>query len=119
MLITHSDRTTAKGWCLGPWRTNLPVSIGYATTGIDEPHRHTRIQEIYLVASGQAQVLVAGERLRLVPGDVLLVEPGEGHTFLSSTPDYFHFVLHVPGLEGEAARAEKVSLTSEELEKES
>jgi hypothetical protein len=37
----------------------------------------------------------------------LIVQPGEPHTFLRSSPDYLHFVVQSPGLAGEAARAEK------------
>ena len=40
-------------------------------------------------------------------GDVLQVDPGEAHTFLSSTDDYFHFVIHTPGLTGIAAEKDK------------
>jgi hypothetical protein len=40
--------------------------------------------------------------------DVIVVEPGEAHTFLSSSPDHFHFVIQTPGLMGEAARVDKV-----------
>jgi hypothetical protein len=38
---------------------------------------------------------------------MLVVEPGEAHTFLESSDDYFHFVVHSPGLAGEEARREK------------
>jgi hypothetical protein len=29
---------------------------------------------------------------------MLLVEPGEAHTFVSNSPDYYHLVIHAPGL---------------------
>jgi hypothetical protein len=32
---------------------------------------------------------------------VIVVEPGEVHTFAESTPDYFHFVLHCPPVRGD------------------
>jgi uncharacterized protein YjlB len=50
---------------------------------------------------------VGQETIALEAGDVIVVEPGEAHTFLSSSPDYSHFVAHVPGISREEARAEK------------
>jgi hypothetical protein len=38
---------------------------------------------------------------------MLVVEPGEAHTFLASSADYLRFVVHVPGLAGSEAAAEK------------
>lgn len=40
-------------------------------------------------------------------GDMLQVDPSEAHTFLSSIDDYFHFVIHTPGLTGTAAEKDK------------
>ena len=62
---------------------------------------------MYLVARGTAQMRVEQQAIELHPGDVVAVEPGEAHTFLSSSPDYFHFVVHTPGVAGEVARAER------------
>jgi quercetin dioxygenase-like cupin family protein len=53
---------------------------------------------------------VERETVELSAGDMIILEPGEAHTFLKSSPDYFHFVVHVPGLAGEAARAEKTAV---------
>ena len=84
--------------------------MGCAHQGIDEPHLHRSIHEIYCVARGSAVVRVEGERVRLEQGQVLVVEPGEVHTFVSSSADYMHFVIQAPGLRGEEARADKVLL---------
>ena len=86
----------AKGWSAGPWNMNLPIAVGYANVGIDEPHLHSDITEIYLVARGEANIRVEQRTLTLQPGDVLVIEPGEAHTFLASSPEYFHFVIHSP-----------------------
>lgn len=107
MRLERADPSKAKGWYCGPWNSNLPISIGYANTGVDEPHVHSQVTEVYLVARGTADVRVGHETIRLTSGEMLVVEPGEAHTFLTSSPDYFHFVLHTPGLAGEAARTEK------------
>jgi mannose-6-phosphate isomerase-like protein (cupin superfamily) len=107
MRVQKADPAAAKGWYVGPWNSELSVSVGYANEGIDEPHAHQRITEIYLVARGTSEMRVEQEAVTLEAGDVIVVEPGEAHTFLASSPDYFHFVVHVPGLTGGEARAEK------------
>ena len=106
MRISHADLAD-KGWFFGPWNSDLHVSVGYANKGIDEPHVHSQITEIYLVARGTAEIRVEQKTIQLQPGDMLAIEPGEAHTFLSSSTDYFHFVIHTPGLEGETAKTEK------------
>jgi mannose-6-phosphate isomerase-like protein (cupin superfamily) len=95
-----------KGWFVGPWNSAVPIPIGWATVGVNDPHRHDHMYEIYLVARGQSTALVAGSRVQLGPGSVLVVEPGEDHTFVDSSADYFHFVVQAPFVQGD-----KVSLT--------
>lgn len=107
MRLEHADLTAAKGWYAGLWNSELPIAIGYANAGIDEPHMHKQITEIYLVARGASQIRVELETLTLHAGDMIIIEPGEAHTFLSSSPDYFHVVLHVPALSGDNARCDK------------
>ena len=105
----------AKGWFFGPWNSRLDLSIGYANEAIDEPHRHERVTEIYLVARGTSTVRVESETLRLKPGDALVIEPGEAHTFVESSEDYLHFVVHTPGLRGHDAQVDKQSVTTADL----
>lgn len=111
MRIYSINQSQAKGWLAGPWNSSLGISIGYANAGINEPHLHRSVTEIYLVAKGSAVVRVEQEVLTLREGQMLVIEPGEAHTFLSNSPDYLHFVVHTPGLAGEAARKDKVSTT--------
>lgn len=96
MRIEHADSVSPKGWYVGPWNSDLEVSVGYANEAIDEPHLHTNIIEIYMVAFGHAQVRIEQMTVTLSKGDILILDPGEAHTFLSSSPDYFHFVIHIP-----------------------
>ncbi|MBV8084373.1 MAG: cupin domain-containing protein [Chloroflexi bacterium] len=110
MRLEHADLSAAKGWYLGPWNSSLDVSVGYATRGMDAPHLHRRMNEVYLIARGQAQVRVGDQTLHVGPGDVLVVEPGEPHTFLDSTPEYFHFVIHTPALVGQEATADRIAI---------
>jgi mannose-6-phosphate isomerase-like protein (cupin superfamily) len=86
----------SKGWLTGPWESSLGVSIGFASEGIDDPHVHPDLDEVYLVARGTSQLRVGAQTLHLAPGTVVVVEAGEPHTFLGSSIDYLHFVLHIP-----------------------
>jgi mannose-6-phosphate isomerase-like protein (cupin superfamily) len=97
-----------KGWYWGPWNSDLEISVGFANKGVDEPHYHRRMAEIYLIARGTAVMRVETETFSLSEGQAVVVEAGEAHTFISCSPDHFHFVLQVPGLEGEEARFDKV-----------
>lgn len=115
MRIERVDSAAAKGWYAGPWNSALPVSLGYANVGIDNPHFHRQTTEIYLVARGESTVRVERETIALVAGDLLVVEPGEAHTFLASSADYCHFVLHTPGLAGERAQADHLSVPRSRL----
>jgi mannose-6-phosphate isomerase-like protein (cupin superfamily) len=89
--------TDASGWIGGAWNWGLTVAIGYATTGLDEPHRHERTTEIYLVAAGSSIAVVDGVEIEIEAGDVLAVEPHEVRSFTASSDDYRCFVLHVGG----------------------
>jgi len=63
------------------------------------PHRRDQMNEVYLVARGHSLAEVDGKRIRLQAGDmlvVLVVEPGERHTFIESSHDYLHFVVQAP-----------------------
>jgi mannose-6-phosphate isomerase-like protein (cupin superfamily) len=94
MHIAHAD-ASSKGWYGGPWNWPLPVSLGYANEGIDEPHLHRTLTEIYMVGRGTSEIRIEDRTVALQAGDVVVVEPGEAHTFLRSSRDYFHFVVHV------------------------
>ena len=107
MRLAQADPAAAKGWYVGPWNSDLPLAIGYANAGIDEPHVHAQMTEIYVVARGTSEIRVEQETITLHAGDLIIVEPGEAHTFLSNSPDYFHVVLHTPALSGDDARRDK------------
>jgi len=57
--------------------------------------------ELYLVARGTSTALVNGHVVILRAGDLLVVEPGEAHTFTSSWDDYMHFVVQTPFVPGD------------------
>jgi quercetin dioxygenase-like cupin family protein len=96
MIHSTIDRNKPKGWFVGPLNSHVPVPVGYANQGINELHYHSQMYEIYLVAKGTSTALVNGETVTLQPGDILIVEPHEIHTFTQSSPDYLHFVVQAP-----------------------
>ena len=69
--------------------------------GVNERHFHSQMHEIYMVAKGESVAVVNDEELILVAGDVLIIEPGEVHTFVDSSADYVHFVIHTPVVQGD------------------
>ncbi len=95
MRLQHVDEDP-KGWLAGPWDGSAPIAIGYADEAIDEPHLHSSITEVFLVAAGTAKARVEREDVDLRAGDVLILEPGEAHTFLTASPDR-SFALHIGG----------------------
>ena len=115
MQIERASGDVAKGWCVGPWNASLTISVGFANEGVDDPHFHERMTEIYLVARGTVEIRIEGETVRLSQNDVVVIEPGEAHTFLAASPDYFHFVVHTPGLQGQEAKADKVRVKRSRL----
>jgi quercetin dioxygenase-like cupin family protein len=109
-VIHRSSRTTpedGKGWFAGPWDSALPIAVGWADRGVNQPHRHNQMYEIYFVARGQSTAVVDGEIIQLRAGDMLAVEPGEAHSFIASTDEYLHFVIQAPFV-----RDDKTDLTS-------
>lgn len=95
------DKAQPKGWFCGPWNSDIPVPVGYANEGIDLMHYHEKMYEIYLVAQGHSVMMIDGVEVTLKAGDAMVVEPNEVHTFVSSSEDYLHFVIHAPFVQGD------------------
>lgn len=114
MILKHADLAD-KGWYIGPWDSDLAIGVGYANKGIDDPQVHQQITEIYLVARGTAQIRIEQHTIQLQPGDIVIVEPGEAHTHLSHSPDYFHFVIQTAGAASAFPRHEKQPVTRAHL----
>jgi quercetin dioxygenase-like cupin family protein len=101
MIHQSPNFSQSKGWFVGPWNSAVPLPIGYATKGIDEWHIHEQMFEVYLVARGWSTAVINQTTLILHAGDLLVVEPGEAHTFTASSDDYLHFVIHTPFVPGD------------------
>ncbi|MCU1368658.1 MAG: hypothetical protein JWN39_4297 [Ilumatobacteraceae bacterium] len=95
-MIKRSIEASGKGWFVGPWDSTVPVAVGFSDRGVDDPHVHGEMFEIYLVARGTSTALVGERLVELAAGDLLVVEPGEPHTFTASSDDYRHFVVQAP-----------------------
>jgi mannose-6-phosphate isomerase-like protein (cupin superfamily) len=100
-VIKRSVDQSGKGWFAGPWDSGVPIGLGYAEVGVDDRHVHDEMYEIYFVARGASSAEVNGEQVELRAGDLLVVEPGEPHTFTSSSDDYLHFVVQAPFVGGD------------------
>jgi hypothetical protein len=53
-----TDGKAVQAWFVGPWNSSIPVAVGYANEGVDEPHFHAEMFEVYLVAQGRSTALV-------------------------------------------------------------
>jgi mannose-6-phosphate isomerase-like protein (cupin superfamily) len=100
-MIKRSVDQSGKGWFAGPWDSSVPVALGYADVGVDDRHVHDSMYEIYFVARGTSLAVVDGQPVELRIGDLLVVEPGESHTFTDSSDDYLHFVVQTPFVAGD------------------
>lgn len=101
MLHKTVETDKPKGWYVGPWNSDIPIPIGYANEGINEKHYHAQMTEVYLIAKGTSVAVVDEVAISLQAGDILIVEPGEVHTFSASSEDYLHFVLQTPFVQGD------------------
>ena len=101
MRLLRSDLTAPKGWVDGPWVSGLPISLGFATAALDEPHVHASVTEIFMVGHGDAMASVDDRSIELTPGDVLVVEPGETRAIVRASSDLMPFVIHVPSEDGD------------------
>lgn len=96
MLHDSINKSKSKGWFYGPWNSNVAIPVGYANEGIREKHFHSQMCEIYFIAQGHSVAEVEGTQIQLKEGDILVVEPGEVHSFIESSPNYLHFVIQTP-----------------------
>ena len=96
MKFFEPDTKAAKGWFTGAWDSDLAVNVGYANAGVDEPHYHKTVTEVYLVACGNATIRIDGQDIRLAERSVAIVEPGEIHTFLDSGKASLGTYSHIP-----------------------
>ena len=57
-----------------------------------EEHRHQDAEEIFFILSGQGMMLVDGQPVPLTTGNLLLIEPGEGHLLRNNGAHLLTFI---------------------------
>lgn len=67
------------------------VELGAGQTISDHVHQNTR--EFYHVLTGSCLLTVNGEQIRLSPGDMLLVEPGDRHRLFNNGQSPFELLV--------------------------
>lgn len=70
---------------------SLTVEI-YKPDKTDKQTPHTR-DEIYVIASGSGEFVLADERITFSPGDVLFVPAGDVHRFENFSDDFVTWVF--------------------------
>ena len=70
---------------------SLSVEI-FKPDKVDKQTPHTR-DEIYVIASGSGEFILADERTTFLPGDVLFVPAGEVHRFENFSDDFVTWVF--------------------------
>jgi mannose-6-phosphate isomerase-like protein (cupin superfamily) len=80
MQIVQMDYQTDFKVLIGNERAQAAVMVlqpGESTGGPD--NRHAEADQWLFVVSGEGWAIVDGQQVRLHPGVLLLIEPGEGH----------------------------------------
>jgi len=67
------------------------VTIAAGDTVEDHFHRQTR--EFYHVLEGECELVVNGAEMRLVAGEMLLMEPGDVHRLMNPGPRLFRVLV--------------------------
>ena len=95
------DNDVDKGLFAGPWDSNLDISLGYADTGVDIPHNQNAMMDIHFFARRDVNMLIEGVEHHFPEKSGLIIETGDLHTFVDSSPNHYHFMTQKPGPRGE------------------
>jgi len=58
---------------------------------------------------------IENDSVKLKPGDMAIIDPGEAHTFMESSADYLHFVIHSPSLSPVEHQQERIAVPRSRL----
>ena len=89
---------SGKKWLLGINSSKSPIEIGYFEEVKDIMHIHERVNEYYLVFSGNMTVGIEGKEYYFSAGDVIYIEPKEKHEVLRGSKDLRCFLIKWPHL---------------------
>ena len=101
MVHRANQSGSPKGWFVGPWDSPVPTLVGYANQGISELHYHAEMFEVCMAARGTSVAIINDVEVGLKTGYMLVIEPGEIHTFAESPADHLHFVIQAPFVKGD------------------
>ena len=76
-----------------PPAVNLIEDIVVPAGGKIPPHAHGSTKEIFYVTGGKAAMTAGGEEFDVNPGDMILVEVGEEHSFTNHSGDEFKMLV--------------------------
>ena len=85
-----------EGWHLA--ESGLPIQVGvkFGASAFGKKHLHRTMAEYFLLVTGDMSLRVNGESLEVAAGDLVVVEPGEGHEVLRASPDARLLLLMPP-----------------------
>lgn len=101
-----TDILHKEGWHLG--ETGLPIQVGVksAATPFSGGHRHRTMAEYFLLLRGELRLLVEDLEVEMKAGDLVVVEPGEGHTVTDASADSLLLLLMPPPVENDKVELE-------------
>ena len=92
--------TEREGWHL---RQGFPVQVGVkrGDSPFSAGHRHRTMTEYFLLLRGELRLRVEALEFEVKPGDLVVVEPGEGHAVTYASPDALLLLLMPPPVPGD------------------
>lgn len=88
-MKVYSKTGSGPAWICGHWNGS-PLEIGMGLRkeiGNNEVMHSHPYREYYIAIEGEAQLQVGHDQVRLTPGSVMMVEPGEEHMVSSIAKD--------------------------------
>jgi mannose-6-phosphate isomerase-like protein (cupin superfamily) len=77
----------------GPGSNILSMNEAYLEPGQGvEEHQHLDAEEVFFILSGRGVMLVDGQPVSLIAGNLLLIEPGERHLLRNDGIDSLTFI---------------------------
>ncbi len=75
-----------EGWHLAESALPIQVGVRYGSSPFGKRHLHKAMAEYFLLLEGELRLQVDGNVLEMKKGDLIVVEPGESHEVLHSSP---------------------------------
>lgn len=82
-----------EGWHLAAGGLPIQLGVKFGASPFGKKHLHRTMAEYFLLLAGEVRLQINEEPLDLVKGDLVVVEPGEGHEVLHASPDALLLLL--------------------------